>query len=92
MAALEDKQPPKARHVSAPGHLSNETAAHFHAFTGKEKELGRCIAARADVEGKSLLNFYSPPLHLACAAGHFECAKLLLERSVSVPARLPFHE
>ena len=78
---------PKCRWVQQPCHLGADTAVHYHAAGGDAKALGHALSrSGADYDGRGLVHFYSPPVHLASAYGHLECLELLLGRGARADA------
>ena len=73
-----------SRWVVAPTRLANETAIHFHAHAADAHHLKRALDAGGDPDGAPLLAHFSPPLHLAAAAGCEACVELLLQRGAAL--------
>ena len=73
-----------SRWVVAPTRLANETAIHFHAHAADAHHLKRALDAGGDPDGAALLAHFSPPLHLAAAAGCEACVELLLQRGAAL--------
>ena len=86
MAAHLNAHKPAAasRWVVAPTRLANETAIHFHAHAADAHHLKRALDAGGDPDGAALLAHFSPPLHLAAAAGCEACVELLLQRGAAL--------
>jgi hypothetical protein len=86
MAAHLNAHRPAAasRWVVPPTRLSNETAIHYHAHAADAHHLERALSARGDPDGAALIAHFSPPLHLAAAAGCEACVELLLARGATL--------
>lgn len=68
--------------AGAPG--CPDVAVHSHCFDGKESELKDDLDNGKDPNGDKLFDAYSPPIHIACARGHYGCVELLLERGARI--------
>jgi ankyrin repeat protein len=83
LAALLDADPARADAVAPDGYRPLGLAAYF----GRSEAARLLVERRADVTLPSGNSARVTPLHSAAAAGHFEIAKLLLEKGAPVDTR-----